>query len=89
MEEDVSVERTRPQRPESIASTSKRRLDAGPPAPIKKKRKEITLPDQMDSDVEDAEIEWLEYMLKKDKKGKSKATEEEDGLEDGLDGLCH
>lgn len=56
--------------------------------PAKKKRKEITLPDEVDSDTENAEIEWLEYMLRKDTKGKGKAVEEGDDLEDGLDGTC-
>jgi len=49
----------------------------------KKKRKlpELTLPGAKDEDVEDQEIEWLEWMLKKEKaKGK------EDDLDDGLDG---
>lgn len=44
----------------------------------KKSKKELVLPED-DGDVEDREIEWLEYMLKKEKGG--------DGdLSDGLDG---
>lgn len=44
----------------------------------KKPKKELVLPED-DGDVEDREIEWLEYMLKKEKAG--------DGdLSDGLDG---
>lgn len=47
----------------------------------KKSKKELVLP-QDDGDVEDREIEWLEYMLKKEKGG--------DGdLSDGLDGESH
>lgn len=38
----------------------------------------------MGGDLEDREIEWLEYMLRKEK-GKSKG---EDDLDDGLDGKC-
>lgn len=44
----------------------------------KNSKKELVLPED-DGDVEDREIEWLEYMLKKEKGG--------DGdLSDGLDG---
>lgn len=44
----------------------------------KKSKKELVLPED-DGDVEDREIEWLEYMLKKEKSG--------DGdLSDGLEG---
>jgi hypothetical protein len=48
-------------------------------AKAKGKRRELTLPGE-DGDVEDEEIAWLEYMLKKEKKG--------DDLDDGLDGDC-
>lgn len=49
----------------------------------KKKLPELTLPEEsVGGDVEDREIEWLEYMLRKEK-GKSK---DEDDLDDGLDG---
>lgn len=51
----------------------------------KKKLPELTLPEEsVDGDVEDREIEWLEYMLRKER-GKSK---DEDDLDDGLDGEC-
>ena len=58
-----------------------------PPGPMTKKRKglpELSLPDAEGSDVEDDEIEWLEWVLKKEK-GKTKA-EEEVLVDDGLDG---
>lgn len=44
----------------------------------KKKKKELVLPEE-NGDVEDREIEWLEYMLKKEKG-------EDADLSDGLDG---
>lgn len=51
----------------------------------KKKLPELTLPEEsVGGDLEDREIEWLEYMLRKEK-GKSK---DEDDLDDGLDGKC-
>lgn len=51
----------------------------------KKKLPELTLPEEsVGGDVEDREIEWLEYMLRKEK-GKSN---DEDDLDDGLDGEC-
>ena len=47
----------------------------------KNSKRELVLPED-DGDVEDREIEWLEYMLKKEKGG--------DGdLSDGLDGELH
>ncbi|ORY29367.1 hypothetical protein BCR39DRAFT_532516 [Naematelia encephala] len=50
--------------------------------PKKKKKKEITLPGQGEEDAEAGEIEWLEYMLKKEaQKGA------DDVLNDGLDDL--
>ncbi|WWC86492.1 uncharacterized protein L201_001369 [Kwoniella dendrophila CBS 6074] len=53
--------------------------------PKKKKKKlpELRLPDQMVGDTEDQEIEWLEYILKKEK-GKGKEVDD-DGLDDLLD----
>ena len=46
-----------------------------------RKQPEITLPDGKAETVDDAEIEWLEYMVKKEK---NKA--QPDDLDDGLDG---
>lgn len=59
-----------------------REEDASQPAKKKKKKlPELTLPGAAEDDVEDQEIEWLEWMLKKEKeKGK------DDDLSDGLDG---
>ncbi|OXG77281.1 MIF4G/MA4 domain-containing protein [Cryptococcus neoformans A2-102-5] len=52
----------------------------------KKKLPELTLPEEsVGGDLEDREIEWLEYMLRKEK-GKSKG---EDDLDDGLDDLLN
>lgn len=52
----------------------------------KKKLPELTLPEEsVGGDVEDREIEWLEYMLRKEK-GKSN---DEDDLDDGLDDLLN
>lgn len=48
----------------------------------KKKKSELRLPQETAGDAEDGEIEWLEYMLKKEK---NKASDE-DALDDGLDG---
>ncbi|WVQ82506.1 hypothetical protein IAT38_004635 [Cryptococcus sp. DSM 104549] len=64
-----------------------------PEKPEKKKKKklpELRLPDEVPGgDAEDKEIEWLEFMLRKEKnKGKGKGDEEEiddDGLDDLLD----
>lgn len=52
---------------------------------VKKKSKlpEISLPKAKAGDQEDGEIEWLEYMLRKEK-GKGK---QEEGSDDGLDGM--
>ncbi|WVF70452.1 hypothetical protein IAT40_005242 [Kwoniella sp. CBS 6097] len=49
----------------------------------KKKLPELRLPGEVDGDAEDQEIEWLEWMLKKEK-GKGK-EEDDDGLDDILD----
>ncbi|KAK6905960.1 hypothetical protein I203_106795 [Kwoniella mangroviensis CBS 8507] len=49
----------------------------------KKKLPELRLPDEMVGDQEDQEIEWLEYILKKEK-GKGKEIDD-DGLDDLLD----
>ncbi len=57
--------------------------------PKKKKRKslpEIALPSNAIVDAEDEEIEWLEWVLKKEKKGKGKAMQDDVELDDGLDG---
>lgn len=53
-----------------------------PERPIKRQKlPELKLPKSSRiGDAEDGEIEWLEYMLRKEKK------KDEDGLEDGLDG---
>lgn len=59
------------------------RADGSPATQKKKKKKsELRLPQDNAADAEDGEIEWLEYMLKKEKKKVS----DEDGLDDGLDG---
>jgi nucleolar MIF4G domain-containing protein 1 len=58
--------------------------EAAQPAKKKRKLPELTLPGPKEDDVEDQEIEWLEWMLKKEKdKGK------DDELSDGLDGESH
>jgi hypothetical protein len=46
-----------------------------------KKRKEITLPGASTIDAEDQEIEWLEWMLQKEK-----AKNKDEVFDDGLDG---
>lgn len=47
--------------------------------PLKKKKKELRLPDARTDDAEDGEIQWLEYTLRNEK-GKGK-EEESDGLD--------
>lgn len=66
------------------ASTKRSEIPGETPVPKKKKKRELTLPGTSSKagDAEDGEIEWLEYMLRKEK-GKGK---EEDDLDDGLDG---
>ncbi|ODN78032.1 hypothetical protein L202_05115 [Cryptococcus amylolentus CBS 6039] len=64
-------------------ASSKGKEKEGEKKEKKKKLPELTLPGtDTNNDVEDKEIEWLEYMLKKEKKPK-----DEDDLEDGLDDL--
>ena len=67
----------------SKKAQGKRRADTEEEEKPKKKRKlpELTLPGAKEDDVEDQEIEWLEYMLRKEKE-KAK----DDDLDDGLDG---
>ena len=50
--------------------------------PKKRKLPQLTLPGAQEESRDDAEIEWLEYMLKREKK----KEEEDETLEDGLDG---
>lgn len=49
--------------------------------PKKKKKKELTLPGKKSGDAEDGEIEWLEYMLRKEK-----GKKDDELTDDGLDG---
>ncbi|WWC66159.1 uncharacterized protein I206_100060 [Kwoniella pini CBS 10737] len=63
--------------------TETQRKDEEQPEKKKKKLPELRLPDEMVDDAEDQEIEWLEYILKKEQ-GKGKEVDD-DGLEDLLD----
>lgn len=74
-------EEATPRKPPPVEQTQKPKVEKQGPPKEKKKKQELSLPDQDGGAVEDREIEWLEYMLKKEK-GK-----EEDS--DGLDGACN
>nr|XP_018267412.1 MIF4G/MA4 domain-containing protein [Kwoniella dejecticola CBS 10117]OBR89570.1 MIF4G/MA4 domain-containing protein [Kwoniella dejecticola CBS 10117] len=69
--------------PSKKLKTKGAKLDEEPPKKKKKKLPELRLPDEMVDDAEDQEIEWLEYILKKEK-GKGKEVDD-DGLDDLLD----
>jgi nucleolar MIF4G domain-containing protein 1 len=77
--------------PTSLPKSAKRKLplsetlDHTKPAKREKKQLELTLPSLAKADAEDDEIEWLEWMLKKEKE---KAAADGDVLSDGLDGMC-
>ncbi|GMK55154.1 hypothetical protein CspeluHIS016_0202100 [Cutaneotrichosporon spelunceum] len=64
---------------EPEAPKGRGKAKSGPEKTDKKSKKELVLPEE-DGDVEDREIAWLEYMLKKE-------GGEEAGLEDGLDDI--
>ncbi|KAK1925706.1 osmoregulation-related protein [Papiliotrema laurentii] len=70
----------------SKKAQGKRRADTEEEEKPKKKRKlpELTLPGAKEDDVEDQEIEWLEYMLRKEKE-KAKDDDLDDGLDDILE----
>ncbi|KAI9638207.1 putative osmoregulation-related protein [Dioszegia hungarica] len=73
-----SLPPSEPQKPLPRPKRQKIDVPAEPPAK-KRKRPELSLPGKSSKDAEDGEIEWLEYMLRKEK-----GNEE---LEDGLDDL--
>lgn len=81
--EQPPFKKSKTSKPKSVSSSEKSNSEK---KEKKKKLPELTLPEEsVGGDVEDREIEWLEYMLRKEK-GKSK---DEDDLDDGLDDLLN
>ena len=83
-ESDSGPSTTREEKRAGSAPTSKAKRPLGDQKDFKKKRRklpELTLPEEGEEKVDDAEIEWLEYMMRKEK---NKA--QPDDLDDGLDG---
>ncbi|WWD17639.1 hypothetical protein CI109_102080 [Kwoniella shandongensis] len=87
VEDEEEAEEEQPRR-QAKSKSSKRDAAAEAsssmePAKKKKKLPELRLPEQAVDETEEQEIEWLEWMLKKEK-GKGK-EEDDDGLDDLLD----
>ena len=83
-DDEASEEDSSPPPPISKKKAGKRPAVADDEPPKKKKKlPELTLPGESKDDAEEQEIEWLEYMLHKEK-SKAKA---DDDLDDGLDGM--
>ncbi|WVW82576.1 hypothetical protein I302_104587 [Kwoniella bestiolae CBS 10118] len=84
-EEDEDEEEEPAPRPIKKAKIKPTTKEEEVPKKKKKKLPELRLPDELaaEGDAEDQEIEWLEYILKKEK-GKGKEVDD-DGLDDLLD----
>ncbi|WVQ97462.1 hypothetical protein IAU59_004575 [Kwoniella sp. CBS 9459] len=76
-----------PPPPKKVRASTSSKADAESEKQQKKEKKkklpELRLPGEVEGDAEDQEIEWLEWMLKKEK-GKGKEVDD-DGLSDILD----